>query len=160
MLNPSTADASLDDPTIRRCKAFAAREGLGRLIVVNLFTLRSPSPRELWCGDDPVGPDADDAIWKAIKATHHHSDVPAWRKEGIEIPEDKIICAWGALPSGAPEWFARMRQERIATVLDRAARIDRRLWALGTTSDGSPRHPLYVRADAPLTRYSSSEVGP
>lgn len=34
-LNPSTADESQDDPTIRRCLSFARREGCGSLVMVN-----------------------------------------------------------------------------------------------------------------------------
>lgn len=45
MLNPSTADETIDDPTIRRCRNFAIREGCGGLVVVNLFAYRATDPR-------------------------------------------------------------------------------------------------------------------
>ncbi len=57
MLNPSTADATEDDPTIRRCLGFAKEWGYGSLVVVNLFALRSPNPDALRENDDPVGPE-------------------------------------------------------------------------------------------------------
>lgn len=57
MLNPSTADAQNDDPTIRRCIAFAKREGCTQLSVVNLFALRATDPKELLNHNDPVGPE-------------------------------------------------------------------------------------------------------
>lgn len=57
MLNPSTADASLDDPTIRRCVGFAKAWGCPGLTVVNLYALRSADPKALWSHPDPVGPD-------------------------------------------------------------------------------------------------------
>ena len=37
MLNPSTADAEVDDPTIRRCRRFASDNGYTGIIVVNLY---------------------------------------------------------------------------------------------------------------------------
>src|SRR5574337_242506 len=48
MLNPSTADANTDDPTIRRCKGFARGWGYGRLLIVNLFAFRATDPRDMW----------------------------------------------------------------------------------------------------------------
>ena len=66
MLNPSTADESKDDPTIRRCVSFANRELCTSLTVVNLFSLRATNPKELSIADDPEGefrlgrPNADD----------------------------------------------------------------------------------------------------
>lgn len=56
MLNPSTADAGTDDPTIRRCINFAKAWGFGSLTVVNLFAYRTSCPRELKLAQDPVGP--------------------------------------------------------------------------------------------------------
>jgi hypothetical protein len=135
MLNPSTADASVDDPTIRRCRGFAHREGCATFAVINLFTGRSPKPSALWAMDDPVGPNADDALDAVAR-----SDA------------DPVICAWGACPSGSPPWFRELRLQRIATVIER---IPAALLCLGTTSDGSPRHPLYVRADQPLSGFAA-----
>lgn len=55
MLNPSTADATTDDPTIRRCIGFAKAWGCGSLSVVNLFAYRATSPKELKLVPDPIG---------------------------------------------------------------------------------------------------------
>ncbi len=124
MLNPSTADAMTDDPTIRRCRAFARREGSGGIAVVNLFGLRATDPRALREHADPAGP-ANDWFVRL-----HAQAAP------------RTIAAWGAC--GA----LRGRASEIAGALGVIPGI--RLECLGVTADGSPRHPLYVRSDAPL----------
>ena len=126
MLNPSTADATADDPTIRRCMAFSRRWGAGGIIVVNLFALRATAPAELLraarAGIDPIGPEND----------RHLLDVfPAC---------DVIIAAWGA---------HAMAKDRAKAVLPLVPE-NMELSCLGTTKDGYPRHPLYVSADFPL----------
>jgi hypothetical protein len=60
-LNPSTADARHDDPTVRRCINFAKRWGFGGLIMLNAFAFRAADPREMMAAADPVGPDNDSA---------------------------------------------------------------------------------------------------
>lgn len=126
MLNPSTADAAQDDPTIRRCRAFARSWGWSGLKVVNLYALRSTDPAALWTSTDPIGP-ANDAHLAAIA-----------RDAG------DIVCAWGA---AAP-------RERVHAVADLFTAAGARLWCLGTTKHGAPRHPLYVRGDAALIPWS------
>lgn len=126
MLNPSTADAEIDDPTIRRCMGFARREGCGGIHVVNLFALRTPSPADLWKADDRIGgPEAERALVVA-------ADYAA--RENLPI-----VCAWGAGARGKGSFTIEMMRVRGA-----------RLVCLGRTKDGSPRHPLYVRADQQL----------
>lgn len=123
MLNPSTADAELDDPTIRRCMGFAGREACGGIRVVNLFTLRTSSPADLWKADDRIGgPEAERALVAAADDAAR-DDLP-------------IVCAWGAGSRGKGVFTIEMMRARGA-----------RLVCLGRTKDGSPRHPLYVRAD-------------
>lgn len=80
-LNPSTADETQDDPTIRRCIDFARRWGFARLKMLNLFAFRSTDPRGLLNADDPVGPENDCVIAKVIG--------------GSEL----VVCAWGSFPS-------------------------------------------------------------
>jgi len=126
MLNPSTADAMADDPTIRRCKQFARRSARGGLVVVNLFALRATDPRELRKHRDPVGEDND------------------WCIREYCAPGALIVAAWGAHGS------LRGRDRAVAGLL-RGVGADLR--CLGTTAAGAPRHPLYVRGDAPLVSY-------
>jgi hypothetical protein len=131
MLNPSTADASKDDRTIGRCKKFAAREGCGGLTVVNLFALRATDPEELRTHPDPVGPHNAAYIGATLD-----------RNPGV------VIAAWGA------HSFAAKRAADVAMVLDRQlGRRDLRLKCLGVTKSGQPRHPLYLKATAPLITY-------
>lgn len=125
-LNPSTATECKDDPTIRRLITFAQREDCGALIMLNLFALRSPHPRELGRVDDPVGPGHDDVIREVLD----------------QWPHAPVLAAWG-------EGGRRKRRDREGMDVIGA----RPVLCLGTTKDGHPRHPLYVRADTPLVRH-------
>lgn len=107
MLNPNTADATHDDPTIRRCVGFARRWGFGRLVVVNLFAYRARHPRALRTVRDPVGPDADRHLVAA--AAEAHRVVAAWGNHGQWRGRDEAALALLGAPlclgltnSGAP----------------------------------------------------------
>lgn len=126
MLNPSTADADIDDPTIRRCIGFAKREGYGGLVVVNLFAFRATDPKAMQAAAFPFGPD-----------NHSHLSTVARAASALDIP---IVCAWGANDRGD-----------VAKSIFREAEV--RMVCLGRTKDGSPRHPLYVRGDQPLEHF-------
>jgi hypothetical protein len=126
MLNPSTADALEDDPTIRRCTAFARRERAGGLVVVNLFGLRSTDPRALLHHSDPVG---------------RHND--AFVRQATDMAS-AVVCAWGAAG------VTGGRGREVARALT-ARRVP--LHCLGRTSTGQPRHPLYLLRSAVLEPY-------
>lgn len=117
MLNPSTADAKVDDPTILRCMDFADRWGYGGIVVRNLFALRATNPATLLADNDPVGPDNLD----------HLEEVKA---------DPLTVAAWGAHRAAADAWGL------IGPFLRGV-----NLVCLGTTKAGAPRHPLYTRAD-------------
>jgi hypothetical protein len=127
MLNPSTADAVQNDPTIRRCLAFARREDCTSLTVVNLYALRSTNPAALATAPDPVGPENDLHIQQQVAA--HHGGL--------------IIAAWGS------NAFAIPRALQVLPLLGKSA------YCLGRTVKlGMPRHPLYVGGDQVLVRLS------
>lgn len=124
-LNPSTADGTKDDATVRRCVGFAKRMDYNTLTVVNLFALRSTDPRNLRHRKDPIGPLNDAWILRVTRKAH------------------KIVLAWGAGADWAPE-----RSNQLLSLL---AHHD--LYCFGTTKSGAPRHPLYLQSDTPLQRY-------
>jgi hypothetical protein len=128
MLNPSTADAEIDDATIRSCIRLSKANGYGSFEVVNLYGLRATDPDELAKAGDPVGPNNDCHIEAAI------------------LRCDLAICAWGAYPgaanrSGSVRGLLRSRRPAI--------------FCFGTTKSGAPKHPLYIRTDAPLQTYGA-----
>ena len=82
-LNPSTADAHVDDATVRRMVGFARRWGHRELLVGNLYALRATDPRELRQAADPIGPD-----------NVEHLDAMAARAE-------RVVAAWGSDCSSA-----------------------------------------------------------
>lgn len=116
MLNPSTADSNIDDPTIRKCVGFAQRWGHEGIEVVNLFAWRATKPSELYTVADPVGPRCDEALMAAV-SSHEH-----------------VVLAWGnngVLKGRGQEVFDLIRGECIPG-------------ALHKTGQDQPGHPLYL----------------
>ncbi len=133
MLNPSTADETEDDPTIRRCIGFAKRESARRLVVANLFAWRATKPagllRALVDADDPKG----------LRRS--------WLR-ALSIPNARTVVAWGV--GGGIRSVVRMIDDRAGRFAGTAHQLDRPLYCLGKTKSGYPRHPLYLRADTKL----------
>jgi hypothetical protein len=129
MLNPSTADASNDDPTIRRCLSFSRSWGYGRVEICNLFALRSTNPRELYKHADPVGPENDDEIRRAVD-----------RSLGV------VVVAWGK------HGKLRNRDEQVMNLMRawRGVVPD----CLGENEDRTPKHPLYLSHDTEVEAYA------
>jgi hypothetical protein len=124
MLNPSTADADVDDPTIRRCIGFTKSWGYGRLVVVNLFGYRSTDPK-------PIRKYGD-----AVTGDPHNIGAIVEAATGSKL----IVAAWGA--------NAFPNRERPAYVARRITEAGgRALHCLRTTAAGHPNHPLYLPAD-------------
>ena len=117
LLNPSTAIATIDDPTIRRCMGFAAAWGYRELTVVNLFAIRATKPKDLIQAETrAIGPKNQAAIQWACQAGR------------------MVMAAWGNHGS---------HLERSTAVLD----IIPKPHALRMTTKGQPAHPLYLPKD-------------
>lgn len=115
MLNPSTADDQIDDPTIRRCINFAKNWGYGGLNVVNLYALRATDPFELWKAEDPIGPENERYLAEAARSG------------------ELLVAAWGA--------HAKKERAREVAMLPGFEKLT----CLRVTKDGAPSHPLYLR---------------
>ena len=121
MLNPSTADAERDDPTIRKVTGFTLRAGYGELQVVNLFPLRATKPDDLFAAGAAMLGDveaADAAIREAC----------LW--------SSSVVIAWGRNGDRCPD--------RVAQVQAIIAATGRPVLALGRTQGLQPQHPLMV----------------
>ena len=126
MLNPSIADATIDDPTVARCIERAKRLGYGGLVVVNLFALVSTDPRQLRQAADPVGP-MNDTILDIVARSPSNT---------------QIVCAWGMHGN---------IHGRAHQVLSRFKAAGKPLHVLKLTKSGMPTHPLYLPYDlAPI----------
>lgn len=125
MLNPSTADAFEEDPTVRRCVGFAHDWGYASLRVLNIFALRSTDPRGLRQCIDPVGPLNDEYL----------------RRYCAPDKALRVVAAWGT-------HGAYLERGARALAILREARGDAGgLCALTWTKEGHPGHPLYAKGD-------------
>jgi len=125
MLNPSIADATVDDATIRICMGRAKRMGYGGIDVVNLFALRATDPCNLYTGgwiiSEGMDPKRNDRVI-----------------QNTILGARRIICAWG----------------KHGALLDRGTIVLQYLrdmglcpMALRLNKDGSPAHPLRISYD-------------
>lgn len=131
MLNPSTADGLVDDPTIRRCIGFAKKWGYKQLKVLNLFAFRATSPKDLKRAARPIGPE---------NRSYINVTCDSAKKDG-----GVIVCAWGKggefLDQGSLLWT------------DLVGRYDLR--CLKILKCGQPGHPLYLSKGSKLIKYEA-----
>ena len=127
-MNPSTATGVLDDPTIRREIGFTQRLGLRRYVKTNVMDYRATDPSGLTAPG--VVPCSDENLPTILKAV-----------EAASI----IILAYGNLPKLLSPYALQ-----VVMVLRGKGK---ELWTLGKNRSGSPKHPLYVRGDAPLIKF-------
>lgn len=124
-MNPSTADASVNDPTCAREWTFARREGFVAMVKANVGDYRATDPKML--------------LAPGVVASSAEN-LPAIRQAAAGA--GMVVLCHGKLNKAlAPAGRA----------LVEALRADgMTLWSFGTNGDGSPKHPLYLRADTPL----------
>lgn len=123
-LNPSIGAPEIDDPTLRRIQAFATREGFDNVCIANAFSIRGTDPGILRRVFDAVGSDNN----RTLVDLHERSAL--------------TVAAWG------DDGKLFMRDHNLRRLLAPKALV-----CLGYTASGYPRHPLYVKGDAPLTPY-------
>lgn len=126
-LNPSKAGAEIDDRTSVRVVGFANGFGHDNVVMLNPYAFRATKPKDMMAAADPVGPQNDE--W--IRYYTH----PSW--------EAVIVLAWGAHP------FAAARAAHIVSLLE-----GQKTYCLDRNQDGSPKHPLYIAADAQLKEWT------
>lgn len=122
-LNPSTADDTQDDPTIRRCIDFGKRWGFAALLMTNLFAFRATDPADMKKEQHPVGFEND--VWLQRGAEHAGLILAAWGVHGKHMDRAKHV---------------------VSTLRDLRC-LGR------TSAGGMPRHPLYVRAVTPHSAF-------
>lgn len=132
MLNPSTADENIDDPTIRRCIGFAKSWGYGGIIVCNLFAFRSTDPKALLKVDDPIGEENKQHI-----------------KECVDMSE-KVICAWGN--GNILKILSKKFNYMFST-------FGMKLHYLDLSKDNIPKHPLYLKKNLLPIPYIDRKAG-
>lgn len=127
-LNPSTADETQDDPTIRKCVGFAKRWGYGALCMTNLFAFRATSPKDMRKYPRPIGEDNLITL------------VQLGQQAGI------VIACWGV------NGCFNHRDRYVESVL-KAEGV--KLHYLRLTKGGQPEHPLYVPYEVTPTPYGA-----
>lgn len=132
MVNPSTADADIDDATIRKLIGFSERLGFGRFIVGNKFAFRATDIKALRDAHDPIGPQNDAYLCD------------------IMAEADVIVCAWGPLAKLPPSHRSRFKR-----ILALAREAGKPLQCFGTALDAQPLHPLMLAYATPLQPWVS-----
>jgi len=137
MLNPSTADERVTDPTVARCLRYAKDWGFDNLTVLNIFALRATDPRELYSHPNPMGETSDEND-NYIRFTLRRQWEEGWKSKRIVEPAPLVICAWG----------------NHGTLHGRGSQVRQMLLDMHVTphylrlnKSGEPQHPLYLRAD-------------
>lgn len=133
MLNPSIADAELDDQTVRQCIHYSQREGFDQMAVVNLFAFRSPHPKNLLTTNDAMGPEN-------LTYVKHYLAMA-----------DTVVVAWGASRWPVPDGHCQSDIPTYGAVKAYQENHPDKVLCLGTTKmSGEPKHPCRLARDLPL----------
>jgi hypothetical protein len=128
-MNPSTADATVDDPTCAREWTFALREGFSAMVKCNVGDYRATDPKAL--------------VQPGVVAVSD-ANLPAIRQQAGGA--GRVVLCHGklnkALAPAGRELVDMLRADGVT------------LWCFGTNADGSPKHPLYLRADTQLQPFA------
>jgi hypothetical protein len=127
-LNPSMADEFADDPTIVRCKGFAADRGYGGLLMLNLFALKATDPMEMRKAPDAIGPIPD--VGAQLRLLDPRVVVVCWGTHGKHLGRGAIVA------------------KQILSYFGGS-----RLLCFGKNADGTPKHPLYLRSDTGFQQF-------
>lgn len=129
-LNPSTADESEDDNTIRKCVKFARRDGFGSLCMINLFAFRATQPADMKRHGMPIGRDNDRTILETVNLCNRV--VACWGNPGSWMSRDKAVCKM-------------LEKHGVA------------LYCLEVTKSGQPKHPLYIKDSQAFMPYNGEK---
>jgi len=130
-LNPSTADDTRDDPTIRREVAFSKAWGFGRYVKVNAYAFRATNPQFMLAAEDPIGPDnVETVIANAERAA-------------------MFVACWGANIDPRHSWTMTSRLRNCYGLTT---------YCLGLTKAMRPKHPLYLKSDTKPIRWIWTEA--
>ena len=120
-VNPSTADASVDDATVRKWKGFVSRWGGSRFIVGNVFAFRATDVRELASASDPFGPVNSEHIRK------------------ISEDADILVPCWGSRGK-LPRHLRHHLEDTMKTLRD----FEKPVMTFGLSQSDDPLHPLML----------------
>ena len=126
-LNPSTADETVDDPTVRRCFTYAHDWGCPGMIMLNIFAVRATDPKVMLAHESPIGKSNDQ--WLVEMTTGKEIVVACWGAHGTHMRRGEEVC--------------RLLRHR-------------ELKHFGLTKQGQPRHPLYLAKDLKPTPWLTS----
>ena len=130
-MNPSTADAAVNDPTCAREWTFTQREGFDAMVKANVGDYRATDPKML--------------LQPGVEASSP-ANLPAIRQAAAGAA--RVILCHGKLNKAlAPAGRALVE----ALTQDGVP-----LWCFGTNGDGSPKHPLYLRGDTAIVPWTPS----